>query len=144
MGKIFSPPMNLDKSRWVKRGSLALTVAMLAAGAAGCFLWRHDAPPPVRKPPFPPPLNAVIDGPMIWSEAHPSWGEAPLKVYFNVELLEAASAEAWAWDFGDGSAIALRRTPDHVYAGPGVYEAHVWVRDVTGRIGMDSVKVRVE
>jgi PKD repeat protein len=107
-------------------------------------LWDSGAPRIVARPPFPPPLDAEIDGPVIWSEAHPSWGRAPLKVFFDVELLEAGTPEAWAWDFGDGSPIARHRAPEHVYRQPGVYEAHVWVRDTGGRIGLDSVKIRVE
>jgi hypothetical protein len=122
----------------------AVTVVALAASAGGCFLWGSDAPRIIARPAFPPSLDAEIDGPLMWCDAHPSWGKAPLKVYFSVELLEPAAPDAWAWDFGDGSAIARLRTPDHVYKTPGVYEAHVWVRDRNGKIGMDTVKVRVE
>lgn len=121
-----------------------VVAAVVVAVASGCFLWRSERPRIVVRADFPPPLDAAIDGPLIWAEAHPSRGAAPLTVYFNVELLEQARIEAWAWSFGDGSAIALRRLPQHTYERPGVYEALVWGRDDRGRISMDSVKVRVD
>lgn len=125
---------------------LRRAVVMVAVGAvaSGCFLLRSETPQIAPRSDFPPPLDAAVDGPLIWAEAHPSWGSAPLAVYFDVEPLEHATFEVWAWDFGDGTPIARRRQPQHTYRRAGIYEVHVWARDRQGRISMDTVKVRVE
>jgi hypothetical protein len=120
-----------------------VVLVLLAATVSGCFLWRSEHRPPVVRRDFPPPLDAVIDGPLIWAEAHPNWGSAPLTVYFNVELLEDATIEVWAWDFGDGAEVARRRLAQHIYEHAGTFEARVWGRDKSGRISMDVVTVRV-
>jgi hypothetical protein len=110
---------------------------------AGCNWWRAERPPKPPPPPFPPVTDVGPDGPLIWAEARPNWGAPPLTVQFNVQPVETMRASAWAWDFGDGSPLARRRNPQHTYPQPGVYEARVWVRDVDGRIGLDTVTVRV-
>jgi hypothetical protein len=117
---------------------------VIAASIGGCFLWRPERPPPKVRRDFPPPIDAAIDGALIWAEAHPNWGSAPLTVYFNVEVLEDAQIEEWAWDFGDAAGIARRQLPQHTYERTGVFEARVWARDTRGRISMDAVTVRVE
>lgn len=121
----------------------AVVAVLMVASISGCYLWRSERPPPKARPDFPPPLDASIDGPLIWAEAHPSWGAAPLTVFFNVEVLEEARIEAWAWEFGDGDEIERRRLPQHTYRREGVYEARVWARDRHGRISMDTVTIRV-
>jgi len=120
-----------------------MVVALIVVAVSGCFLWRSERRRPTTRPDFPPPLDAVIDGPLIWAEAHPNWGPPPLTVYFNVEVLEEARIDAWAWDFGDGSGIVRRRLPQHTYEHLGTYEVHVWARDRSGRVSMDTVTVRV-
>jgi hypothetical protein len=110
----------------------------------GCNWWRAEAPRKPRAPRFPPPIDAEIDGPLIWAEAHPSWGAPPLTVHFSAEPVENIQATAWAWNFGDGSKIARRRDPVHTYRQAGTYEARVWVRGGDGRIGTDRVTVRVD
>jgi hypothetical protein len=120
------------------------TAVVLGVLLASCSWWR---PEPIRKPrppEFPPPIGAPIEGPLLWAEAHPKWGEPPLRVHFDAEPLESIGIAAWAWDFGDGSPIARRRNPVHTYPNEGAYEAHVWVRDTAGRVGMDVVTIRVE
>ncbi len=121
----------------------AVVGALVSVFLGGCFLWRSDEPRPVARPAFPPPIDAVIDGPLIWAEAHPSWGKAPLTVHFDVELLEDARIDAWAWDFGDDTGVVRRQLPRHTYERRGIYEARVWAREVSGRISMDAVTVRV-
>lgn len=119
-------------------------VVALTLGVGGCNWWRAEPAPRARVPDFPPPLDASINGPLIWAEAYPRWGRAPLTVHFDVQPVEPIRPAAWAWSFGDGSPIVHRRRPVHVYRQAGIYEARAWVRDLEGRVGMDVVTIRVE
>jgi hypothetical protein len=126
---------------WMRGGAAAVVLGVLLAS---CSWWRAEPVRKPRPPAFPPPLGAPIDGPLIWAEAYPKWGEPPLRVHFSAEPLESTRVSAWAWDFGDGSPIARRRNPVHIYRDAGAYEARVWMRDATGRVSMDVITIRVE
>ncbi|NBC10086.1 MAG: PKD domain-containing protein [Bacteroidetes bacterium] len=43
-------------------------------------------------------------------------------------------AEAWCWDFGDGSPVSNEQNPTHTYANAGPYEVCLTIRDTEGCI----------
>lgn len=49
----------------------------------------------------------------------------------------------FAWDFGDGGALAYGGQAVHVYTAPGSYRATVTVHDARGQIARDSEQVTV-
>ena len=81
---------------------------------------------------------------LLWADANPDWGPAPLKVNLSVEPLEDVSDVQWTWDFGDGSPESHEQNPTHTYARPGQYTARVRISDTDGNWGEDEAKIDVE
>ena len=70
-------------------------------------------------------------------------GDPPLVVSFSA--LESSDDEeivSYAWSFGDGRQ-GIGEACEHTYTHPGVYVAHLTVRDAGGRVDTDSVTIIV-
>jgi PKD repeat protein len=66
---------------------------------------------------------AAVLAPVASFDATPLTGPAPLLVAFADQ---SAGANAWSWDFGDGT-ISTERNPEHVYAATGTYDVTLTV-----------------
>lgn len=119
-----------------------------AAAGAGLFLWVAAAAcgrgvsPAAVPPPVPAdPARRLV----LWAEARPDEGPAPLEVEFSCESLVPDEEPAgFHWDFGDGSPPARTGRPRHTYARPGMYVARVVAWDGAGQVGEDTVRIDVE
>lgn len=80
---------------------------------------------------------------VIWAEADPDEGEAPLATLLTADPLEDIEGAQYSWDFGDGSPASTEQNPKHTYARPGEYTARVRVTDKDGNLGIDEVAVIV-
>jgi YVTN family beta-propeller protein len=64
-------------------------------------------------------ITALPQPPVADFTGDPAGGVVPLTVRFRDA--SAGTVAGWQWDFGDGSANATERDPEHVYAVPGTY-----------------------
>ena len=75
---------------------------------------------------------AVPPPPVAAFTPTPREGPAPLTVQFTDT---SEGAEAWSWDFGDGSPLDARQSPSHTYTAPGGYTV---ILTVSGPGGSDT------
>ena len=84
--------------------------------------------------------NQPIEGVIVWSEAKPASGAAPLTVSFSADQVPGAAG--YEWSFGDGEA-AKGTTASHTYTKPGVYKVALKVTGASGVLGEDELRVKV-
>jgi probable HAF family extracellular repeat protein len=93
----------------------------------------------------PPPPPSTGQPPVAMAGADVTSGRAPLTVSFSA----AGSYDpdgtnlAYAWDFGDGSAVASDPNPTHVYTVPGKYTAVLSLTDGDGMTATATVAITV-
>jgi hypothetical protein len=87
--------------------------------------------------------KAPVETVIVWSDAKPTSGSAPLTVEFTVDPLEGAKSPKYSWDFGDGSPGGEGTKVSHTYSKPGVYRAMLKVTDNTGDLGDDEQRIKV-
>ena len=109
----------------------------------------------VRKQATPAPIARAVDAEqrprrdpndvnvVVYLEAEPDSGGAPLRVVFTVELDEKQQAAEYTWDFGDGHTASGVSRQVHTYEEPGEYEASVTVA-IGGTREVDTVDIDVE
>jgi len=85
------------------------------------------------------PLESII----IWSDATPTKGKAPLKVAFKTEKPQKIPNPQYSWSFGDGSFGAGRKV-SHTFEKPGVYQVLVKVTNAKGALGEDELRIKVK
>ena len=85
----------------------------------------------------------AIESLIIWSDAKPTSGSAPLTVEFTADPPQGAKNPAFTWDFGDGSAAAQGQKVSHTYQKAGLYRALLKVTDASGDLGMDEQRIKV-
>lgn len=112
--------------------SMILSLAALALAACG-----------PKKPEVPPALNP-IEQLIVWGDAEPEDGEAPLEVELFCDPLEDIDGPEFVWDPGDGSDKIEGQRVKHTYQRPGTYKARVTVTDAHGNRGEDEVMIDVE
>ena len=82
---------------------------------------------------------------IVWANAEPDSGAAPLAVQFTVESLEEGFTNpTYEWDFGDGTPTSSEAAPTHTYAKAGAYTVRVIVKNGDGMLGRDETWVEVE
>jgi len=90
-------------------------------------------------------MEAVPDQPIetviVWSEAQPSTGKAPLTVKFSADPVKGATT--YEWTFGDGSAPAAGTTASHTFAKAGTYRVLLKVTGPGGLLGEDEHRIKV-
>lgn len=90
-------------------------------------------------------MEAVPDQPIetviVWSEAKPTSGKAPLTVEFKADQIPAAAT--YEWTFGDGTAKAQGATASHTYAKAGTYRVVLKVAGAGGLLGQDEHRIKV-
>lgn len=75
-------------------------------------------------------ITATTPGLAADFKASPQFGDVPLTVDF-IDL-STGNITSWSWDFGDGSAIDITRSPSHTYTAPGDYTVTLTVTDAYG------------
>ena len=87
--------------------------------------------------------NQPIETLIVWSEAKPTSGAAPLTVAFTADPPPSAPDASYAWQFGDGSAAANGQSVSHTFAKPGVYKVLLKVSNGSGMLGEDELRIKV-
>lgn len=97
---------------------------------------------------FVPPQGVDVAGTrvlLMFAEAEPEIGPAPLRVQFTVwDPHFTAEDPKFFWDFGDGSPISNERRPVHVYEKPGDYTVKFYVSDTENLVDSDEIEIQVE
>jgi hypothetical protein len=120
------------------RSVLAALAALLACAACdrcGSASGRH-------------PLDIVpgatlTDRLLIWVDAAPDEGAAPLRVAFKPLVRGGGGALRYAWSFGDGTAEATEPEPVHTFAAAGTYRVALRVTSANGEADDDAIHVVV-
>jgi PKD repeat protein len=81
---------------------------------------------------------------IIWADAEPDGGDAPLTVKFRCDPLGETAITSYEWDFGDGSPKVKEESPSHTDEKPGSYTARLVVGDAKGSKGEDETVIDVE
>jgi len=135
----------------MRTNAMILSAALVGMLAVGCS---KDEPKPA--PPATPTTAAApaaapqADAPakkadlIIWADADPDTGEAPLTVKFSADPLEEIQNPTYTWNFGDGSPEVAGGEATHTYTKPGTYTATLTARDSTGNSGTDQTQIDVE
>jgi PKD repeat protein len=87
--------------------------------------------------------NQPIETLIVWSEAKPTSGAAPLQVAFTADPPPGVSDAVYTWQFGDGAAAATGQSVSHTFAKPGVYKVLLKVSNASGALGEDELRVKV-
>jgi len=85
------------------------------------------------------PIETII----VWSEAKPSSGAAPLKVAFTADPPGDVSDAFYTWQFGDGSPPSTGQAVSHTFAKPGLYKVLLKVSNSSGTLGEDELRIKV-
>lgn len=87
--------------------------------------------------------NQPIETLIIWSEAKPTNGSAPLKVAFTADPPPSVSDAIYTWQFGDGGATSTGQSVSHTFERPGVYKVLLKVSNASGALGEDELRIKV-
>lgn len=87
--------------------------------------------------------NEPIETIIVWSEAKPMSGAAPLKVAFAADPPPDVSNAFYTWAFGDGSSPSTGQTVTHTFAKPGIYKVILKVSNTAGALGEDELRIKV-
>lgn len=143
------------RTRWTCGAALALALAV-AAPSRG-----EDSPQELKEldtlegydalrdeKSVKPDLEAVPDQPIetiiVWSQATPTSGKAPLKVAFTADPPPGIEKPQYSWHFGDGTANAAGQQVSHTYTKAGVYRVLLKVTTAKGDLGEDELRIKVE
>ncbi|MEO8603353.1 MAG: PKD domain-containing protein [bacterium] len=86
--------------------------------------------------------NQPIESIIVWSEAVPTSGKAPLKVAFTADPPEGLAGPQYSWSFGDGGHGAGQKI-SHTFTKPGVYQVLLKVTNSKGALGEDEQRIKV-
>ena len=134
-----------------RRKSL-VAVTVVFAALAGCRGSGQVRPAPPVAPAAPARAGSAQAPPnpsphfvIVFAEADPEVGPAPLSVHFTVfqPPQQDLDEPRYEWDFGDGSPRSNKKSPTHVYERPGRYTAHLKVTDAEGVADDDDVEIQV-
>ncbi len=87
--------------------------------------------------------NQPIETLIVWSEAKPTSGAAPLKVAFTADPPPNVSGAVYTWQFGDEAATATGQSVSHTFDKPGVYQVLLKVSNASGALGQDELRIKV-
>ena len=82
--------------------------------------------------------------PVVIATATPTIGFAPLAVVFDSNASYDPDAQPLSalWDFGDGT-TSTERSPSHVYANPGIYDAVLTLTEQTAPFASNNLTIRI-
>jgi hypothetical protein len=84
------------------------------------------------------PVETII----VWSEASPTHGAAPLTVTFTADPPEGVASPTYTWTFSDGG-TATGQKVSHTFNTAGIHTAILKVTSPKGDLGMDELRVKV-
>jgi len=87
--------------------------------------------------------NQPIETVIIWAEAKPTNGAAPLAVAFSVDPPDGVSDPVYSWQFGDGSS-GTGQSVSHTFDKPGIYRVLLKVTNASGALGQDELRIKVK
>lgn len=142
------------RKRWTCGAALALAVALSASAGAA------DSPAEVKeldklqgydslkgekslKGEMEAVPNQPIETIIVWSEATPTSGKAPLTVQFTADPPTGVEQPQYSWHFGDGDANAAGQKASHTFTKPGVYRVLLKVTNAKGALGEDELRIKV-
>lgn len=85
------------------------------------------------------PVETII----VWSEASPTHGKAPLTVTFTADPPDGVASPTYAWTFSDGGSASGAKV-SHTFTTKGVQRATLKVTSPKGDLGMDEQRIKVE
>jgi hypothetical protein len=85
------------------------------------------------------PVETII----VWSEANPNKGSAPLKVAFAADPPPDVPDAFYTWNFGDESAPTTGQSVTHTFTKPGIYKVILKVSNKAGDLGEDELRIKV-
>ena len=88
-------------------------------------------------------LNQPVETIIVWSEASPTHGKAPLAVTLTAEAPDGVANPSYAWTFSDGG-TATGAKVSHTFSAPGVQRAMLKVTSPKGDLGLDEQRIKVE
>jgi hypothetical protein len=86
--------------------------------------------------------NQPIETIIVWSEAKPTSGAAPLAVAFTADPPDNVKDPVYAWQFGDG-ATASGPSTSHTFPKPGIYKVILTVTSAAGDFGQYEQRIKV-
>lgn len=86
--------------------------------------------------------NQPVETIIVWSEAKPTNGAAPLAVAFAADPPDSVTDPVYSWQFGDG-ATASGQSVSHTFDKPGVYKVLLKVTNASGALGQDELRIKV-
>jgi hypothetical protein len=87
--------------------------------------------------------NQPVETIIVWSEASPTHGKAPLEVTLTAEAPENVASPTYAWTFSDGGTASGAKV-SHTFKAPGVQRAMLKVTSPKGDLGLDEQRIKVE
>ena len=85
------------------------------------------------------PIETII----VWSEAKPTKGAAPLKVSFLADPPADVTDAFYTWNFGDDSPPTTGQSVSHTFNKPGIYKVILKVANTAGALGEDELRIKV-
>lgn len=86
--------------------------------------------------------NQPVETLIVWSEATPTSGKAPLAVTFTADPPEGIADPTYAWTFSDGGTASGAKVL-HTFTAAGVHKAILKVTSPKGDLGMDELRIKV-
>jgi hypothetical protein len=87
--------------------------------------------------------NQPVETTIIWADAKPTNGAAPLTVAFSVDPPDGVSDPVYTWQFGDGS-NGTGQSVSHTFGKPGIYQVLLKVTNASGALGQDELRIKVK
>ena len=87
--------------------------------------------------------NQPVETIIVFSEAKPTSGAAPLTVAFTADPPQTISNPTYTWQFGDGGATSTGQSVSHTFTKPGIYKVVLKITSPAGDLGLDEQRIKV-
>jgi hypothetical protein len=87
--------------------------------------------------------NQPVETVIIWADAKPTNGTAPLTVAFSADPPDGVSDPVYAWQFSDGG-TGTGQSVSHTFDKPGIYRVLLKVSNASGALGEDELRIKVK